>query len=234
MTSPPHPQGRPPRTPRTPRRLDTRLAALAIAASLAQPAGAHPHVFVDGGIDFTFGPGGRLEAIRVTWRYDAFETLYMLTEMGVMPTGDQGFTEDERRAVEAELSVFADDFDGSAHLSIDGAPLALAWPTDVSARMAGDRLEMSFTRTLETPVALGAETLSVAFYERTYFFAFSLTDPPGFSGDGGACRADIAPFEPSSLTAELQATLAKLSREEVPEDENVGAVFADRMTVTCG
>ena len=55
--------------------LSRRALCAAVALAPALPAQAHPHVFVDGGVDFVLGAGAVLEALEVTWRYDEFETL---------------------------------------------------------------------------------------------------------------------------------------------------------------
>ncbi|MEM8823617.1 MAG: DUF1007 family protein, partial [Pseudomonadota bacterium] len=47
----------------------------AITLGLGAPAGAHPHVFVDAQSGFVFDDEGRLEALRITWTYDALTTL---------------------------------------------------------------------------------------------------------------------------------------------------------------
>lgn len=201
---------------------------------LAMQSHAHPHVYVDGGVDFSFGPDRKLTEVRVTWLYDAFETLYILSELGITPSTVDDFTESERRIAEDYLSNFSDDFDGSVHLSFRDRPVALAWPEDLSARMDGDRLEVTFIRRLEQPINLDGVGLKLGFYERTYFFAFSLTNEPHFFGDDGMCSAVIRPFQTSDLTEEMQTQLAKLSREETPETGDIGAVFADRMVIACG
>lgn len=200
----------------------------------ALPLGAHPHVFMDGGIDFAFDSAANLHGITVTWIYDPFETLYMLSDMGVTPSGPEGFTDAERQIVEANLSEFPADFDGSAHLSIGAEPVALGWPMHLTAKMRGERLALTFTRALDVPLPVAGRELTAAFYERTYFFDFSLTEDSQITGDGGLCAATRDPFKASEETAEMQQALAKLSREESPADSNVGAQFADRVVVTCG
>jgi polyphosphate kinase len=50
---------------RPPMALPAILAALLVLAPSA--ASAHPHVFIDGGVDFMFDGEGRIESLRVTW-----------------------------------------------------------------------------------------------------------------------------------------------------------------------
>ena len=210
------------------------LAALATALLTAvTPASAHPHVFVDGGVDFVLRDGNILEALEVTWLYDEFETLYILSSYGLSLNDAGGLDEADRQELVRLRSDWPDDFDGSAHLSADGVGVALEWPTDLDARLIEGRLEVTFTRYLETPMPLGQRLVEVAFYESTYFFAFSATKNPILLGDAGHCTAGVLPFDPDPQDTALQAMLSRLSREETPGIENVGALFADRIVVRC-
>jgi len=49
----------------------------------------------------------------------------------------------------------------------------------------------------------------------------------------GTCEAEVAPFEPDAAAAALQAQLAALFREETPEQDNVGRLFSDEVSLTC-
>ena len=201
-----------------------------LPASLAM---AHPHVFVDGGVDFLMGAENTLEALQVTWRYDAFETLYILSSHG-LDLNEKGELDEAARQTLVRLrSQFPDDFDGSAHLSVDGALVPLHWPAEFDAHMMGDRLEVTFVRRLETPLDVTQGSIDVAFYESTYFFAFSVTDRPEVLGPS-TCSATVVPFQADQEDSALMATLEKLSREETSGIENVGALFADRIALECG
>lgn len=211
------------------------LLALAIfAASVSGRAEAHPHVFVDGGVDVVFGEENVVEALEVTWLHDAFETLYTLSSHGISLNDEGGLDEGDRRELISRLEDWPDDFDGSAHLSVDGANVALDWPEDLDVRLRDGRLEMTFTRRLGTPLDLEGRSAEIGFYERTYFFAFSVTNAPRLIGGGEGCTARVVPFEPDAESDEIRALLSSLGREETPQMGNVGARLADRIEVTCG
>jgi len=207
--------------------------ALCLSLGTVSPVVAHPHVFVDGGVDFVFDDGGTLTALQVTWFFDAFETLYMISEAGLRLNAEGGLDESDRLEMERQLSDWPDDFDGSAHLTLADAPVPLMWPEAPRTRMVDGRLEMTFQRRLETPLEVDATGVEVAFYESTYFFDFTVTRDTLLMGGATGCASTLIPFNPDANSAALQAALAMLSREETPEISNVGANFADRIVVTC-
>lgn len=211
-------------------RLRTCLAGLLVFLPLG--ARAHPHVFVDGGVDFVMGAENELTALAVTWRYDAFETLYILASHGLDLNADGGLDPADRERLIRERRDFPADFDGSAHLTVDGHSIALAWPSDFDARIVDQRLEVTFSRALDAPLDITVGEVTLAFYESTYFFAFSLTEKPQFIGPA-SCRAEIEKFVADEDDTVLMATLAKLDREDTSDMVNVGALFADRISLSC-
>ena len=220
---------------------ESRVYSVSIRAMLAwvfllfvTPASAHPHVFVDGGVDFRFADDGRLEALEVTWLYDEFETLYILSSNGMSLNEDGELSEVDRRRLVAIRSQWPEDFDGSAHLSVSGESIELEWPSGLDGALVDGRLQMTFTRELKAPITLRGQDVKVAFYESTYFFAFSITQIPSLLGNFGDCQARVEYFEATKQDSALQVALQRLSREETPEIANVGALFADKAILSCG
>lgn len=202
-------------------------------AGMADPAKAHPHVFVDGGIDFVVDTENRLQAVHVTWLYDEFETLYMLSSYGMSLNTDGGLDETDRLELIRLRSQWPQDFNGSAHLTVQGASISLEWPQDLDVDLIDGRLELTFKRNLKSPILVKNAPVTAAFYESTYFFAFSITNQPNIIGPSGDCSTDLMPYEPAHHSQSLQAALALLSREKTPVLPNVGAEFADRIVLKC-
>lgn len=213
-------------------RLRFGLMAAAFALTVA-PVGSHPHIFVDGGIDFVLSDGPTLEALQVTWLYDEFETLVILSSQGMSLNDEGGLYEADLRQLIRLSSDWPDEIGGSAHLSTDGVAVALDGPTKLDARLTEGRLEVTFTRRLETPLPLGERTIEVAFYESTFFASYAISKPPTVFGDPGRCILDVHPFDPDPRDGQLLTVLSRLSREETPEIVNVGALFADRIIMQC-
>ncbi|MEM7188540.1 MAG: DUF1007 family protein [Pseudomonadota bacterium] len=215
---------------------DLRALLLIFAASLATPVPvqAHPHVFVDGNVDFVLNAEGDLTGLSITWRYDPFETLYLLANTGILPQPDGTLLPEDRKKLIKKERAWPEDFQGAAHLSLDGTRLPLSGPKAFDADLEDGRLVVRFRRFLDTPVAVRGRSVDVALYERTYYYAFTIAAEPQVIGDTDACEAALIPFEAAKQHEALQATLAKLSREETPDDTNVGALFADKVVLACG
>jgi ABC-type uncharacterized transport system substrate-binding protein len=208
------------------------IFGLFFGIAFAVPAKTHPHIFVDGGIDFIMSGQETLDALSVTWLFDEFETLYDLASRGIEPQPDGGLSDADRETIRAAYSDWPDDFDGSAHLSIDGEVIEMAWPDDLVVDLVDGRLQFTFLRRLEEPAILTKKSVEVAFYESTYFFAFKITNDPAFAGTD-ACAAVVVPYTPGEQTEEVKQSLARLGREETPDIANVGQLFADRIIVNC-
>ncbi|MEM9197430.1 MAG: DUF1007 family protein [Pseudomonadota bacterium] len=206
------------------------LSAALVAYPLA--GAAHPHVFIDGGADFLFQDNA-LTAVRITWAYDEFTTLYYLQEMQVDPEGDLILTEAERALLLVDHVSWDDGFEGDSYLEIDGKDVRLSDPKRGSVEIRDGRLRITFERELANSVAAAGLRATARLYDPTYFVAYSVTQPSLAEGVGHACRATLVPFDPGRDLVRLQATLAQLSREETPEDTRVGALFADEIHLTC-
>lgn len=207
-------------------------AAFALFLGSAVPLSAHPHVFIDGGVDFIMADGATLDALSVTWLFDEFETLYDLSSRGIEPQADGTLSDADRETIRASYADFPDDFDGSAHLTIDGQNIEMDWPSDVAVDLVDGRLQLTFIRYLADQIDLTDKNVDVAFYESTYFFAFKITNQPAFS-NGANCTYVSVPYVAGSQTQDVQESLAQLGREETPQIANVGELFADRIVVTC-
>lgn len=209
------------------------LAALLATLAAAPPVSAHPHVYVDTRIGFIFGEGRTLEALEVSWRFDAYLTLYSLAEEDIAPNAEGGL---DPAAAEHMARVYADwqpSFDGFAKLALDGAVVPLGRPEDFTARLVDGELEIAFRRALPEPAPLGSVRAEVAVYEETYYYAATVADEPTISGDADGCAATLNPYQPTSMLSALQSTLFDLGREETPSIESVGALFADRIELEC-
>lgn len=207
-----------------------RARALALCALLAGPAAAHPHVFIDGGVDFVLDDQARVTALRVTWIYDAFTSLYVLQSLNFDQDADGALSETERAFLIEDQTAWDPGFQGDSYLYRDAAKLALGAPQDGDVTLVDGRLRVTFTRPLTAPEP--GDGLVAKLYDPTYYYAYSVTEPPQVLGSG--CQATLVPFVANSMLGALQSTLSELTADETPEQADVGALFADQVRLSCG
>jgi ABC-type uncharacterized transport system substrate-binding protein len=105
--------------------------------------------------------------------------------------------------------------------------------TLLAIAMTGDRISVQFELPLRSPLDLSAGGAILRLYDPTYYYSYSVvrhTDP---AAGTNPCHVEIRPFQPSFSTATLQSKLAALSREDIPDQPDVGRLFADEIIVTC-
>ncbi|WP_420586854.1 DUF1007 family protein [Ruegeria sp.] len=212
------------------------LAVALISLSLllqTRAAMTHPHVFVDARIDVGVDRRGMLQVIHVTWRFDQFHTLYILSFDGITPTEDGHLNPSDQEALSASYTDWQGGFNGFAKLLIDGALVALEPPSAVSARLQNDQLEISFSRVLSSPANLTDAKAEIEIYDATYYHDIAMAASPRILGDAQGCHASLLPFDPDSLTASAETALAELEKEQSSTVEDVGRLFADRITLSC-
>lgn len=212
-------------------------AALAagVAAGAPAPAAAHPHMFFDAQAAFVFDEAGRLSGVRVAFVVDEFNTLYTLTELGFDADGDGALTEAEAADLAGRMMMGLSDYDYFTDLRLDEERVALDAPRDAIARLEDGVIGASFFIPLAEPSDPTGKTTVLKLYDPTYFTEVTMAAEPTFAGaKPDHCLTGLEPFDASAKVAQLQAILLQLSREETPEIENIGSVFADKATLSCG
>ncbi|CAN5806133.1 DUF1007 family protein [soil metagenome] len=216
-------------------RLRAALIALALPAALSclapTKAQAHPHVFIDSGVDFLFDAEGRLSHLRVIWIYDALASLFMLEDLAIEEGPDGRIGEADKAALAAYQSQWIDGFEGDGTLHHERRRIGLSRPIEPQADYRGGQVEIRFLRALDEPITPGPGTVA-KLYDPTYFSAYFVTMQPALEHAPAPCRAEVVPFEPTGPLLALQQTVAAVPIDEDPE-EDVGHLFADRIYVTC-
>jgi ABC-type uncharacterized transport system substrate-binding protein len=208
------------------------LCLLGAALPLPQAASAHPHVFIDGGVDFVMDASGDLAALRITWIYDPLASLFLLEDLGIASLDDSDLTPDLRARLAAAQTDWIEGYDGDSYLWHDGARVPLSGPADAAARIEDGRVVYTFLRELGAPLRPGADT-TVEIYDPTYYTAYAVTREPAIEGPSEGCAAEIEPFEPTPLLARLQENLAAIPADGTPEDPQIGARFAEKVHLRC-
>lgn len=212
-------------------RLSPLAIGLAAALGLSGPAAAHPHVFIDSGVDFLFDAEGRLSHLRVTWIYDPLTSLFLLEDLGIDPGPEDTIGDPERAALARYQSQWIEGFEGDSYLYHGDRRVGLSGPIEPQADYKDGAVEIRFLRALAEPFAPSGETRA-ELYDPTYFSAYFVTLEPRLEHAPAGCRAEVVPFEPSGPLLALQRSLFDLPAEADPEEE-VGHLFADKVFLAC-
>ena len=216
-----------------------RLLAVGALVCLPSTGGTHPHVFVTGGAHFEVDAEGQLTKLHVSWIYDTFASLYLLNYLEVDQDGDQVLTEDEKAKILADQTNWPDDFQGDSYLFLSGKKQILGKAQNADTRiLESGQVEVTFERVLEQPIRPGTNgdpDAVVKLYDPTFYYAYEVTDPPRIVGpDGHGCTVEHKPYDANDPALKaLQVELSALSTEETPEQQDVGALFADELRMTC-
>lgn len=202
-------------------------------AGLAAPAGAHPHVFIDAGVELRFDGAGRLEALRVVWVYDDLTSLMILADRGLDTDGDGTLTDAESATLRGFDMQWDAGFAGDTYLLQGDQPLGLGRPQDWTAAVVAGRIVTTHLRPLETPVAPGALPVVVQVYDPGYYTAYALSADPVIRGREG-CVAEVYGPDLDAAQEALQAAMKELSGLDLEQGfPAVGQNYAEEVRLTC-
>ncbi len=202
---------------------------------LPVPALAHPHIFVDAGVEAITDAEGRLTHIKVTWAYDALYSLLITEDYEMDQDGDAVLTPDEEAALTGFDMKWIEGFNGDLDALLDGVPLVLSGPLEPTLRMSEGRLITTHLRAVEGMPTLQGALLSMKPYDRTFYTAYDVTMQVGVVGSDG-CMIEKQEPDIDKELERLQVQLAQLGRDQdaiemgFPE---VGEAFATEVRITC-
>jgi ABC-type uncharacterized transport system substrate-binding protein len=208
-----------------------RNACLSLALCFGLPiggAGAHPHVFVDVGLRFTGDGAGNLTGIEVTWRYDDFFSLLILSDMGLDTDGDGALTDAERAELKGfDLEEWPEGFEGDLYIHRGGEKIALDHPVPTGVALEDGRIVATHRRNFGPVRAKG---LRVEPYDPTYYVDYTLTGPVDLPE---GCDHDVRAPDLDESQRAFREMLSELTAEEQFDGIEVGNLFSDVMVVTC-
>jgi ABC-type uncharacterized transport system substrate-binding protein len=203
-----------------------------LAMGLAGQAAAHPHVFIDAGIEVIFDAEGRAEALRIEWRYDELFSMLLVEEQGLDPDFDGALTEAETAALSGFDMDWAPDFAGDTYALAGATPVGLSRPEGWTARYEGGRVISTHLRRLDRPVAAD-EGLIVQVYDPSFYTSYVLALPSLLSGPVPAgCVTEIWEPDRAAADAQLQAAMQEYSGEDA-EFPAIGAAYAEELRLIC-
>ena len=209
-------------------------AALSVLVLAAGPAGAHPHVWVDTGVEVILNDRNEATGVRISWTYDDLYSLYIVGDMGLDPDWDGKLTPEEEARLAGFDMKWDPGFAGDTYALFKGAPLDLSRPTDWTASYDRGKITSTHLRTFAAPVPVGADPLIVQAYDPGYYVAYSIPSGPVVTGGTGCTAQTFAP-DLGEAEQKLMDALSEYTPDVDLEAEfpAVGANFAEEVRVTC-
>ena len=206
------------------------LGAVLLSCLIAAPAGAHPHAWIDLRVRVLFDEEGRVTGLRESWLFDDFYTAFALEGLGQNKHGRP--TDEALERIGTLNLTNLREYDYFTEIRVDGEIVAPDGTSDPETDMVGNRLRMTFTVDLAEPLDLAGRVLDYMIFDPTYYIemlhaetfdAVALVDAPA------GCDTDVVrpnpTFEMVSLAAAIDLTQTG--------PQNLGALFAETVTVTC-
>jgi ABC-type uncharacterized transport system substrate-binding protein len=205
------------------------LVSLVALAGLAQPAQAHPHVWITAKAEIVYAADGNVSGVRHQWTFDAGYSAYLT--QGLDKNGDGKLTPDELQDMAKENAESLVEFDYFTVLKVNGAKQAFEPPREYGMTFENGLARLSLLLPVKSPP--NGKTLSLEVYDPTFFVSFSLAegdDAVRLAGAPKGCAATVA--RPKPVAAEQQK-LSESFFEALTSASNYGSNFANRAVVAC-
>jgi len=150
------------------------LAAV-LATPFATPLGAHPHIFVDVGLEGIVDDQGQLTQVKVTWAYDALFSLLVTEEKGLDTDGDAVLTAEEEASLSGFDAQWVPGYNGDLVAELDGKPLNLSGPLEPTAVMREGRIVTTHLRDVSGMPSVAGKVLTFSPYDVSYYTAYDVT-----------------------------------------------------------
>jgi ABC-type uncharacterized transport system substrate-binding protein len=200
----------------------------------AGPALAHPHVFIDTGIEIILNADNAATGVRISWTYDDLYSLYVVGDMGLDPDWDGVLTPGEEARLAGFDMNWDADFPGDTYALLNDAELALSRPQDWGASYAGGRITSTHLRLFDAPVALADVPLILQVYDPGFYTAYTIAHDPVLTG-GDGCLAETYIPDLDAADEALKAALAEYSADVDLEADfpAIGKNYAEEVRVSC-
>lgn len=208
-----------------------RLSVIVLAGLiLAQThALAHPHVWVTMKSELVYAPDGSVTGIRQAWTFDDMYSTY--ATQGLESKQKDVFTREELAPLTEVNVTSLKEFDYFTFAKANGRKAAFVDPDlkDAWLEFADSMLTLHFTLLFKAPVK--AHALDIEVFDPTYFVDFRLADKDAFRLVGAPAQCEFTTHKPTD--GELNINAKALSESDFQDSTNYGAMFANKISVTC-
>ncbi len=208
--------------------------ALLAGLSVAGPAAAHPHVYVDVRTEVVFDAEGRISALRHVWRFD--DAFSAFASQGLDTNGDGILSIEELQPL-AKVNVDSlKDYDYFTTLRAGGKRTGFRIPTEYWLQSNDGYLTLFYTLTLMQPVKPDKDGVTIEVYDPGYFVDYSFVekDPVAMKGAPATCTMTVKPKgAPDEATAAILGQIPASERNLPPSLRAVTAQLANTIVVKC-
>lgn len=212
-----------------------RFIGAVLGLGFATPAMAHPHVFIDAGIEVIFDGQGAATGLRISWIYDEYYSLVIAEERGIDPDFDGNSTEAEAMPLAGFDMKWDAGYPGDTYALMGEAELALSRPQDWTASYADGKITSTHLRMFDEAVPFAAEPLIVQVYDPSFYVAYAIVGTPLLTQAPKGCSVEV--FEPDVAAADaiLQAAIDETAGSTDVEGDfpAIGKAYSEEARVTC-
>ena len=205
------------------------IAAAAAALSLADPASAHPHVWVTMKSAVVYAPDGTVVGVRHAWTFDDMFSTFATQGLESKKKGE--FTREELQPL-AKVNVESlKEYDFFTYGKANGKKAVFVEPTDYHLEFNNSLLTLHFLLPFKTPAK--SRSFDFEVLDPGYFVDFQLEekDAGALSGAPAGCQFTVG--KPQEMTKEMAQRLSQIGPgEQIPEN-TFGAQFANKIAVKC-
>lgn len=206
------------------------IAAVLIGLASAEPARAHPHVWVTMKTEVVYGTDGAATGVRHSWSFDDMFSTFATQGLDMKEAGKP--TREELAPLAKVNIESLKDFAYFTFVTADGQKREFVDPTgDYWLDFKDSILTLNFTLPLKEPVK--AKELKVDLYDSTMFidFAFAKEAPVGLANAPAGCKFDVV--LPREMTTAEARKLGEIPADQPNTVMAWGANFASKILVHC-
>jgi ABC-type uncharacterized transport system substrate-binding protein len=204
------------------------LAAMVALGTLsANPAQAHPHVWITATSELIYAPDGSISGVRHAWTFDDMFSTYAL--QGI-ETKTKGVYSREELSSLAQTNVESlKEFGFFTFAKADGKKEKFQEPVDYFLEYKEAALTLHFTLMLKTPVK--PKQLALEVFDPAFFIDFKYADKNPITLVGAPASCQMKFQRPNDGTAYAQ----QLGEQNFTDgaNSNYGMMFANKITVDC-
>ena len=188
---------------------------------------AHPHVWITSSSEVMYAADGSVTGVRHAWTFDDMFSTYAL--QGIESKKKGVYTHEELAPLAQTNVESLKEFAYFTFAKADGKKAKFEEPVDYFLEYKDGFLVLHFTLPLKAPVK--SKVLALEVFDPTFFVDFKLADkePVKLNGAPVACAFEFQ--RPNDGAASAQG-IDEQTFTNGP-NSNFGAMFANKITVTC-